>query len=61
MSRHAAYAIALILGAAGGAVFYWAHMPLPWLLGSMVATTVAAFCSVPVRAPHAIRRPMSAV
>lgn len=61
LKRNAAYALALALGAAGAGLFYVLHLPLPWLLGAMVATALAAFCGVPVQAPHAMRRPMSAV
>lgn len=32
----------LALGAIGGFVFYLLHMPLPWMLGAMAFTTVAA-------------------
>lgn len=38
----------LVLGVAGGAVFYLLHLPLPWMLGAMAATTVAAMSGVRV-------------
>ncbi len=30
----------LAYGTVGGAVFYWFNMPLAWMMGAMVATTV---------------------
>lgn len=38
----------LALGIAGGAVFYALHLPLPWMLGAMAATTIAAMSGVRV-------------
>jgi len=35
-------ALALVLGAGGGIVFHLLDLPLPWMLGSMTACTVAA-------------------
>lgn len=35
-------AIALIVGTAGGALFYYLHTPLPWTLGSLFATAAVA-------------------
>lgn len=61
LRRTASYAGALVIGGAGGAVFYLLHLPLPWMLGAMVATTLAAFVGLPILAPHAIRGPMSAI
>ncbi len=34
--------LALAVGAAGGAVFYWLRMPLAWMLGAMTATALLA-------------------
>lgn len=34
--------ITLAIGAAGGALFAWAKMPLAWMLGAMCATTAVA-------------------
>jgi len=34
--------VALAIGAAGGTVFYVLHMPLPWTLGAILATGIAA-------------------
>ena len=38
----------LALGIAGGAMFYLLHLPLPWMLGAMAATTIAAMSGVRV-------------
>lgn len=43
-----AKATCLALGVAGGALFYAVHLPLPWMLGAMAATTIAAMCGVRV-------------
>ncbi len=36
----------LALGIPGGALFYFLHLPLPWMLGAMAATTIAAISGV---------------
>jgi uncharacterized protein len=36
----------LAIGIPGGALFYLLNMPLPWMLGAMAATTVAAISGV---------------
>src|SRR5919108_1857501 len=38
----------LALGIPGGALFYVLHLPLPWMLGAMAATTIAAISGVRV-------------
>lgn len=52
---------ALILGIAGGVLFYRAGLPLPWMLGPMTACTIAALLRAPIAAPSVLRPPMSAV
>jgi len=42
MRASASTAIALAIGAAGGVVFYLLHSPLPWTLGSLFASALAA-------------------
>jgi uncharacterized protein len=43
----------LALGVAGGALFYLLHLPLPWMLGAMAATTIAAMSGIRVALmPH---------
>jgi len=38
----------LAIGIPGGALFYLLHLPLPWMLGAMAATTIAAISGVRV-------------
>jgi len=45
----------LVFGAAGGALFYELTMPLPWMIGAMVVTTVAALAGAPLKGPGGIR------
>lgn len=53
--------LALAIGTAGGALFHWLNLPLPWMLGSMCACLVAALLRVPVIAPGRLRAPMVVV
>lgn len=46
---------AIGLGVAVGALFNWATLPLPWMLGPMIATAIAAMLRAPVAAPSALR------
>jgi len=55
------FALALVLGILGGALFYKLRLPLPWMLGAMTFCTIAALVRVPVAAPGVIRSPMSAI
>lgn len=52
---------ALIVGAAGGALFAWMGAPLPWVLGSMAGCAIASVAGAPIQAAAATRRPMAAV
>jgi membrane AbrB-like protein len=45
----------LALGIPGGALFYLLNMPLPWMLGAMAATTVAAISGVRVALMPSLR------
>ncbi|MBM3536842.1 MAG: AbrB family transcriptional regulator [Alphaproteobacteria bacterium] len=47
--------LALAIGAVGGAIFDWLRLPLPWMLGSMSAVTVAALCRLDVKVPRPMR------
>jgi len=40
--------LSLLIGAAGGTIFYYFDLPLAWMLGAMLATTVAAIAGAPV-------------
>ncbi len=55
------FALALLIGGLGGYLFVLARLPLPWMLGSMVACTAAALLRWPVAAPSVIRPPMTMV
>ncbi|WP_209000054.1 AbrB family transcriptional regulator [Pannonibacter tanglangensis] len=48
-------AAGIAIGTLGGAVFHLLHMPLPWTLGSMIFTMVAAVARAPIRAPLRLR------
>lgn len=54
-------ALALALGAAGGALFWRLNLPLAWMLGSMCLTTAAAVARVPLRMSVNLRSVMVAV
>ena len=38
--------LCLVLGTMGGGVFYLLHLPLPWMMGAMTFTTIAAVAGV---------------
>ncbi|EAR51892.1 possible AbrB protein [Oceanicola granulosus HTCC2516] len=46
---------ALALGAVAGLLFNWATLPLPWMLGPMIANTLAAVVRLPVASPGRAR------
>ncbi|HSV29411.1 MAG TPA: AbrB family transcriptional regulator [Candidatus Omnitrophota bacterium] len=56
-----ALALALLLGSAGGAAFFVLNLPLPWMLGSMTACTVAALSGMRPAVPRPLRFTMIAV
>ncbi|WP_395539482.1 AbrB family transcriptional regulator [Neotabrizicola sp. sgz301269] len=45
----------LIIGVAGGALFHWLALPLPWMLGALFATMAAAVGGLPVKGPKRLR------
>lgn len=53
--------LALSLGAVAGYLFYLARLPLPWMLGAMIANAAAALGGLPVRSPALIRPAMAGV
>lgn len=53
--------LALALGGAGAAGFFALALPLPWMMGAMVATTIAAVTGLPVRLPGGLRAVMIVV
>ncbi len=48
-------ALGIAIGGAGGAIFAVLHLPLPWLIGALVATAAARIAGLPV-AGHAKMR-----
>ncbi|MCB9946265.1 MAG: AbrB family transcriptional regulator [Rhodospirillaceae bacterium] len=54
----AAQGTALALGTAGGALLYTFQLPLAWMIGSMLATAIAAIAGMRVRVPRAMRSGM---
>ncbi len=52
---------AMLAGSAGGAVFAWAGMPLPWMLGALIATLALAVGGARIAMPEALRDPTVAV
>ena len=60
-SRLAKLALALGLGAAGGALAFWAKLPLAWMIGAMVLTTVAAIGGAAIAVPATLRSVFVAV
>ena len=51
----------LVLGAVGGALFWWLHLPLAWMLGAMTATGIGALLSWPIAGSQKARAPMVAI
>lgn len=58
LARFRAIALALALGAGGGTVFFLLNLPLPWMLGSMTACTVAALSGARPLVPFGLRSGM---
>ena len=54
-------ALALSVGTIGGALFTYLGSPLPWMLGAMCATTVAAVSGATIRIPNGLRWVMLSV
>lgn len=49
------YACALAIGALGALIAVWITLPLPWMLGPMIACLLAVAFGAPVKAPLKIR------
>lgn len=56
-----ALVLAMALGGAGGALFAALHLPLPWMLGSMSACTLASLCGARPSVPYRLRALMIGV
>jgi membrane AbrB-like protein len=54
-------AYALLIGLIGGAVFDYAGLPLPWMLGAMTVTMGASLAGANIGLPNQIRKPMIGV
>jgi len=54
-------ALALTLGTVGGAVFDWLSLPLPWMLGAIVANVTGTLLKLPLGSPIRIRRIVAVV
>jgi len=55
MLKAARQALALAIGGLAGYLANWIGMPLPWMLGPMIATTLASLIGLPVSAPLKLR------
>ncbi len=58
---YAQFLAALLIGTLGGWAFVQARLPLPWMLGSMTACTLASLVRLPIVAPSAVRPPMTMI
>jgi membrane AbrB-like protein len=54
-------ALALLIGLLGGVFAFWLTLPLPWMLGALTATLIAAIAKAPIRAPERLRNPVVVV
>lgn len=55
---HPRFLLTLLVGTAGGALFFWLQLPLAWMLGSMCATTLAALLGFDLRSSMPLRNVM---
>ena len=55
------FALALAIGAVGAVVFRYLHLPLPFMLGSLVFTMIAAVGGIHISSPKPVRPVFSAV
>lgn len=53
--------LALAIGSGGGLLFAWLQLPLPWMMGAMVATTVASVAGANIRIEYRLRMVMIAI
>ena len=47
--------ITIAIGSMGGGAFFVLNMPLPWMLGSIFATALAALTKLPLNSPSQVR------
>lgn len=50
--------LAICIGLAGALIFVYLKAPLPWMLGAMTASTIAALAGARISAPTVVRMPM---
>jgi uncharacterized membrane protein AbrB (regulator of aidB expression) len=55
LRRYQDTGLALTIGVLSGLLGYFIGMPLPWMLGPMIGTTIAAMLRLPVRGPGKLR------
>jgi len=55
MSKPLRIFVSLAIAMAGGSVFHWLGVPLPWMLGPMFFCLAASLLSFPVTAPTRVR------
>jgi uncharacterized protein len=53
--------LTILIGAAGGFIFFLVSLPLPWMLGSMCAVAALAIAGVPVVSVRKVRPPLVAL
>lgn len=53
--------LALAIGSAGGFLFAYLKLPLPWMMGAMVATTVCSIAGLNIGLPSSVRMAMVAI
>jgi membrane AbrB-like protein len=53
--------LALGIGAAGGAVFQYFHLPLAWMVGAMLATTFGSVAGIRMQVPKRLHNAMLAI
>lgn len=58
---YARFALTLLIGGLAGWGFAALSLPLPWMLGPLVACTVSVLIDLPVTAPPVVRPPMIGV
>lgn len=51
-------ALALVIGAIGGAIADYLNVPLAWMIGAMLATSVGAISGLPIAVPGGLRAGM---
>ena len=61
MTPLAQVAVGLSIGGLGGLLFHLLSLPLPWMLGALMATTAASVAGWPIRGPARLRPVIVAV